>query len=94
MLPATLDAPARTQSVSRIAPMRLCDLPVGVTARFEEAHLAPQDCAVLGAIGLTERCRLRVCKTGAPLIVQVRATRIGLSRTVAEGIMVVPEIGG
>jgi Fe2+ transport system protein FeoA len=55
------------------------------------ADLAPQDCALLRALGLTDQCTLRICKIGEPCIVQVQATRIGLSRTVADGIYVVPE---
>jgi hypothetical protein len=55
------------------------------------AELAARDCALLRAIGLTDRCLLRVCKIGEPCIVQVRATRIGLSRAVADGILVLPE---
>ena len=56
-----------------------------------EANLAPHDCALLRALGLTDRCVLRICKIGEPCIVQVRATRIGLSRSVADGIFVVPQ---
>ena len=73
------------------APVRLSELPSGQTARLHAADLHPQDCALLRAIGLTDRCVLRICKAGEPCIVQVRTTRIGLSRAVAEGIMVVPE---
>jgi Fe2+ transport system protein FeoA len=45
----------------------------------------------LRALGLTDRCLLRVCKAGEPCIVQVRQTRIGLSRELARGIFVIPE---
>jgi Fe2+ transport system protein FeoA len=60
-------------------------------ARLHTATLTASDCALLRAIGLTDRCLLRVCKVGEPCIVQVRATRIGLSRSVADGIFVLPE---
>jgi Fe2+ transport system protein FeoA len=83
--------PQPAESLRASLPVRLSDLPVGRTARFLAAQLAPQDCALLGAIGLTERCLLRVCQKGEPCIIQVRATRIGLSRAVADGILVVPE---
>ena len=73
------------------APVRLSDLSAGQTARLHGADLNAQDCALLRAIGLTDRCVLRICKVGEPCIVQVRTTRIGLSRSVADGIMVVPE---
>ena len=47
--------------------------------------------ARLKALGLTDRSLMRVCQVGEPCIVQVKTTRIGLSRVVADGILVVPE---
>jgi Fe2+ transport system protein FeoA len=44
----------------------------------------------LRALGFTKACQIRVCQTGEPCIVQVRSTRIGLSRAVAGQIYVVP----
>jgi Fe2+ transport system protein FeoA len=44
----------------------------------------------LRALGLTRSCELRVCQNGEPCIVQVRSTRIGLSRDVARQIYVLP----
>jgi Fe2+ transport system protein FeoA len=75
-------------------PVRLSDLKAGHVARLHAAELTPQDCALLKALGLTDRCVMRICKVGEPCIVQVQATRIGLSRTVANGIFVVPESHG
>ncbi len=72
-------------------PVRLSELASGRTARLMRTDLSAQDCALLQALGLTDRCMLRVCKMGEPCIVQVRTTRIGLSRAVADGIFVVPE---
>jgi hypothetical protein len=69
----------------------LTTLPAGASAFFQAADLDPADYALVRALGLTERCRLRVCKAGEPCIVQVRTTRIGLSGVVAGGIYVVPE---
>jgi hypothetical protein len=60
-------------------------------ARMHAAQLPREDCALLRALGLSDRCLLRVCKAGEPCIVQVRATRIGLSRELARGILVIPE---
>jgi Fe2+ transport system protein FeoA len=73
--------------------VKLSDLEAGQTARMHGAGaaLSAQDCALLRAIGLTDRCMLRICQVGEPCIVQVRATRIGLSRAVADGIMVEPQ---
>ena len=73
------------------APIRLSELASGCTARLHAALLRPEDCALLKALGLTDRSVMRVCQVGEPCIVQVKTTRIGLSRVVADGILVVPE---
>ncbi|MEO5823982.1 MAG: FeoA family protein [Vicinamibacteraceae bacterium] len=72
-------------------PIPLSQLRAGSTARLHSAELAKDDCALLKALGLTDRCLLRVCKAGEPCIVEVKATRIGLSRSLARGVFVVPE---
>ena len=72
-------------------PIPLSQLRAGATARLHSADLAKDDCALLKALGMTDRCLLRVCKAGEPCIVEVKATRIGLSRTLARGLFVVPE---
>jgi Fe2+ transport system protein FeoA len=69
----------------------LCDLEVGATARFHEARLDDDACHLLRTLGLTQSSLVRLCKGGEPCIVQVRATRIGLSRAVAGSIYVIPE---
>jgi Fe2+ transport system protein FeoA len=69
----------------------LTTLRAGARAQFQAADLDPADYALVRALGLTDCCRLRVCKAGEPCIVQVRTTRIGLSGVVASGIYVVPE---
>jgi Fe2+ transport system protein FeoA len=82
------------QSALVAHPVKLSALSAGQTATLHGAgDLSPQDCALLRALGLTDRCTLRICKVGEPCIVQVQSTRIGLSRAVADGIMVVPEAG-
>lgn len=74
------------------APIPLSSLRDGAIARFKATEeLDPASCDLLRALGLTRECQLTLCKAGEPCIVQVRSTRIGLSRTVANGIMVVPE---
>jgi Fe2+ transport system protein FeoA len=70
--------------------IRLSDLRVGATARFKEARLDGEMARFLRAIGLTRTSEFRLCKNGEPCIVQVRTTRIGLSRAVAGQIYVVP----
>ncbi len=66
----------------------------GAVVRFMRAHLDPESCDLLRALGLTRQCKLTLCKAGEPCIVQVRSTRIGLSREVANGILVIPEPSG
>lgn len=71
--------------------IRLCDLAVGAIARFHAAHLDPEALNHLQNLGFTKSTRVRLCKAGEPCIVQVRSTRIGLSRSVAGCIFVIPE---
>ncbi|TAK10748.1 MAG: ferrous iron transport protein A [Acidobacteria bacterium] len=74
-----------------LAPVRLCDLEEGCAARFHEASLDAEARDLLRALGLTSSSVVRLCKSGEPCIVQVRATRIGLSKLVAGQIYVIPE---
>lgn len=72
-------------------PVDLTRLRAGSCARFHGARLDRADLDLLESLGLTDACRLRVCQTGDPCVVQVRATRIGLAESVARAILVVPE---
>ena len=92
-MPLSLAHSASSPAAPRTSelPIRLSQLAPGRRARLHAAELTPQDCALLRALGLTDRCSLRICKIGEPCIVEVRSTRIGLSRSVAHGIFVVPE---
>ena len=47
-----------------------------------------QSRVVLRALGLTDGARLRICRLGDPCIIQVRSTRIGLSKAVAQSVYV------
>ena len=85
------DIASPSPACTAASPIRLSDLTAGRVVRLHNADLAPQDCALLRALGMTDRCLLRICKVGEPCIVEVRSTRIGLSRSVANGIFVVPE---
>jgi hypothetical protein len=78
-------------SEARARVVRLTQLTAGAFARLHATELDTEDCALLRALGLTDQCLLRVCKAGEPCIVQVRATRIGLSKEVARGLFVIPE---
>jgi len=77
--------------VSDVAAIPLDTLGIGVVARVHEARVSPETREMLDSLGLTESCELRLCKTGEPFIVQVKTTRIGLSRAVARGIYVIPQ---
>lgn len=71
------------------APVRLTSLAAGDAARLHLTTLDPDTRALLRSLGLTDDSMLRVCKSGEPLIIQVRDTRIGVSSAVASGIFVV-----
>ena len=68
----------------------LCELAVGSTARLHGDDIDPEVLGVLESLGLTRTSEMRLCKNGDPCIVQVRATRIGLSKEVAGQVRVVP----
>lgn len=71
-------------------PIALCDLRVGDSARFARSEVDEATAQFLRIVGLTHASELRLCKNGDPCIIQVRATRIGLSSTVARRVFVVP----
>lgn len=75
------------------APVRLSDLEPGQPARFYEhaPSLDGEARDLLRALGLTASAIVRVRKRGDPCIVQIRATRIGLSAAVAGQILVLPQ---
>ncbi len=70
-------------------PVSLADLQTGQRGYLEDADQC-EDCDLLSALGMTEQCRFRVCKAGAPCIVQIGGTRIGLAADVANRIIVRP----
>ena len=72
------------------SPVRLGELAVGATARLHHADIEDSTGRFLRAIGLTPTAHLRVCRRGEPCIIQVRSTRVGLARAVADRILVVP----
>jgi Fe2+ transport system protein FeoA len=72
-------------------PIGLTRLRVDSRARFHSARLDRADLDLLESLGLTDACRLRVCQTGDPWVVQVRTTRIGLAESIARAILVIPE---
>jgi len=72
--------------------VRLSDMHVGASARMHDVQLDAVTRQRLASLGLTENCELRLCKGGEPYIVQVRSTRIGLSKAVAQQIFVLPQV--
>lgn len=75
------------------APIPLTQLKQGQRATIACAAMEglPDDHrCLLSAMGLGDSCELRVCRPGAPCIVQVDGTRLGIAHDVAERIMVTP----
>lgn len=69
-------------------PVPLAQLRAGERARVHAEGLRCDACDLLTAMGLTDRCELRVCKVGEPCIVQVNETRVGISSRLAREIIV------
>ena len=72
---------------------RLSHLRVGSRATLLLSNLDEKLASLLGAIGLTDGSSIRICRQGGPCIVQVRSTRVGLARSLAERISVSPISG-
>jgi Fe2+ transport system protein FeoA len=76
------------------APVRLplSQLRKGDRAMVASSNLSDEDRAVLQAMGLDERCTFTVCRasTGGPCIIQLDATRLGLSPELAKRILTRP----
>lgn len=77
-------------TAATLAPVPLTSLAPGTSCTLHATSVDRGCGDLLRALGLTDRCRLRLCKVGEPCIVQVRTTRIGLSRLVADAILVLP----
>ena len=74
-------------TVHRATTVPLLDLAPGTIAVLRQV-LDDQSRAILRSLGLTDGARLRICRLGDPCIIQVRSTRIGLSKAVAQSIYV------
>lgn len=81
----------------------LCELREGDSGMVCALHFCPhrhrggrcdrpccgcEECQLLRAMGMTERCKLRVCRCGKRCIVQVNSTRLGISNAIARNILV------
>jgi Fe2+ transport system protein FeoA len=71
-------------------PVPLAELAVGDIARVHRTDVEDTTGRFLRAIGLTRTAKFRVCRRGEPCIIQVRSTRVGLARAIADRILVVP----
>jgi Fe2+ transport system protein FeoA len=72
------------------SPVPLAHLAVGDIGRVHDTDLEETTGRFLRAIGLTRTAQFRVCRRGEPCIIQVRSTRVGLARAIADRILVVP----
>lgn len=85
MAPVTLSP---DQPVVRLAAaVPLLQLAPGTTAILRHV-VDDHSHAVLRSLGLTDGAPLKICRLGDPCIIQVRSTRIGLSKAVAQSIYV------
>ena len=72
----------------------LSQLAAGETATICGHCGTPDDCELLIAMGLEMGCTVHVRRRGEPCIVQVRSTRVGLSRSVSDQILVTADADG
>jgi Fe2+ transport system protein FeoA len=84
--------PAPTGLDQQRDPVRvpLTQLKRGERAIVDLKALATEDSKLLAAMGLEHACEVRVCRAGTPCIVQVEATRLGISADVAAKIIATP----
>ena len=71
----------------RLVPVPLTAVRAGATAHVHEVRDAEAR-TLLRSLGLFTASRFRLCQIGDPCIIQVRSTRIGLSKVVARSIHV------
>jgi Fe2+ transport system protein FeoA len=62
----------------------------GDRAVVELTGLAPDEAALLRAMGLADRAEVRICRSGSPCIIEVAHTRLGLAASVACRIFTTP----
>lgn len=62
----------------------------GDRAIVDLQDLSSEDSKLLEAMGLGHECEVRVCRAGTPCIVQIEATRLGISADVAAKILATP----
>lgn len=70
--------------------LSLAQLKRGDRAIVELDALPQEDSRLLEAMGLSDRAEIRVCRSGSTCIVQVEATRLGISAAMAARILATP----
>ena len=78
---------------ARSAPVPLSSLGSGCRATVHQRVMSDDESELLAAMGLVDRCPLRVCRAGEPCFVQVATTRLALSRAMARQVLVLPTDG-
>lgn len=68
----------------------LSQLRRGERAVVDTRDLPEAESKLLAAMGMGERCEIRVCRAGTPCIVQIQAIRVGIGREVADRIITTP----
>jgi Fe2+ transport system protein FeoA len=66
----------------------LSQLRQGERGRVDMSAVPCEECELLNAMGMTDRCEVRICRTGEPCIVQVHRTRLGISAALANRIYI------
>jgi Fe2+ transport system protein FeoA len=68
----------------------LTQLKKGERAIVQHTGLSEHDARLLDAMGLSDQSEVRVCRAGTPCIVQIEATRLGISADMAAKIVATP----
>lgn len=92
VIPFAVGPAVETAAAASSASTPLTTLSPGTMAVLHEV-CDSRSCALLRSLGLTGGSRFRVCRMGDPCIIQVRSTRIGLSREVADSVLVMKADG-
>ncbi len=91
---ATMTDPKPPRPAPEASPIRLplTQLKRGDRALVADSSLSDEDRAILRAMGLDESCAFTVCRAGSggPCIIQIDATRLGLSPDLARRILTRP----
>lgn len=79
---------AGTNATRDVIPLR--QLGKGRLGELHTMDLCCEDCELLQAMGMTDQCKIRMCRRGASCIVQINNTRLGVCSRFADRILVRP----